>query len=56
MFLTMLKDDFPEVRLHIISELELVHKGKSGMFCQEAALLDWLRGWATRRSPPPLTP
>lgn len=29
MFLQMLKDDFPDVRLHIISKLELVNKGKS---------------------------
>ena len=28
MFLQMLKDDFPDVRLHIISKLELVNKGK----------------------------
>jgi serine/threonine-protein phosphatase 2A regulatory subunit A len=28
MFLQMLKDEFPEVRLHIISKLELVNKGK----------------------------
>lgn len=27
MFLQMLKDDFPDVRLHIISKLELVNKG-----------------------------
>ena len=27
MFLTMLKDEFPEVRLHIISKLELVNEG-----------------------------
>ena len=27
MFLTMLKDEFPDVRLHIISKLELVNKG-----------------------------
>ena len=27
MFLQMLKDEFPEVRLHIISKLELVNKG-----------------------------
>ncbi|KAI5280470.1 Serine/threonine-protein phosphatase 2A regulatory subunit A alpha isoform, partial [Ascosphaera acerosa] len=26
MFLTMLKDEFPDVRLHIISKLELVNK------------------------------
>lgn len=31
MFLTMLKDEFPEVRLHIISKLELVNEG---MFCR----------------------
>ena len=30
MFLQMLKDEFPEVRLHIISKLELVNQGKSG--------------------------
>ena len=29
MFLQMLKDEFPEVRLHIISKLELVNQGKS---------------------------
>jgi serine/threonine-protein phosphatase 2A regulatory subunit A len=28
MFLNMLKDDFPDVRLNIISKLELVNKGK----------------------------
>lgn len=28
MFLQMLKDDFPDVRLHIISKLELVNKGE----------------------------
>lgn len=27
MFLTMLKDEFPDVRLHIISKLELVNNG-----------------------------
>ena len=27
MFLQMLKDEFPDVRLHIISKLELVNKG-----------------------------
>lgn len=27
MFLQMLKDDFPDVRLHIISKLELVNQG-----------------------------
>lgn len=29
MFLQMLKDEFPDVRLHIISKLELVNKGNS---------------------------
>lgn len=29
MFLQMLKDDFPDVRLNIISKLELVNNGKS---------------------------
>lgn len=28
MFLQMLKDEFPDVRLHIISKLELVNNGK----------------------------
>jgi serine/threonine-protein phosphatase 2A regulatory subunit A len=28
MFLNMLKDDFPDVRLNIISKLELVNKGE----------------------------
>ena len=28
MFLQMLKDDFPEVRLNIISKLELVNSGR----------------------------
>ena len=28
MFLQMLKDEFPDVRLHIISKLELVNDGK----------------------------
>ena len=27
MFLTMLKDDFPDVRLNIISKIELVNQG-----------------------------
>ncbi len=29
MFVQMLKDEFPEVRLHIISKLELVNQGKA---------------------------
>ena len=29
MFLQMLKDEFPDVRLHIISKLELVNKGNA---------------------------
>lgn len=32
MFLQMLKDDFPDVRLHIISKLELVNKGERYVF------------------------
>ena len=32
MFLQMLKDEFPEVRLHIISKLELVNQGDSPAF------------------------
>jgi hypothetical protein len=35
MFLNMLKDDFPEVRLNIISKLESVNKG---IFNRKAAL------------------
>lgn len=31
MFLSMLKDDFPDVRLHIISKLEQVNKGKTNI-------------------------
>lgn len=31
MFLSMLKDDFPDVRLHIISKLEQVNKGKTNV-------------------------
>jgi serine/threonine-protein phosphatase 2A regulatory subunit A len=31
MFLNMLKDDFPDVRLNIISKLESVNKGESTM-------------------------
>ena len=37
MFLQMLKDEFPDVRLHIISKLELVNKGiGSPSFCAQA--------------------
>lgn len=32
MFLQMLKDEYPDVRLHIISKLELVNKGKQTYF------------------------
>lgn len=35
MFLQMLKDEFPEVRLHIISKLELVNQGNQQTFWQE---------------------
>lgn len=31
MFLSMLKDDFPDVRLHIISKLEQVNKGNTNI-------------------------
>jgi hypothetical protein len=31
MFLQMLKDEFPDVRLHIISKLELVNKGMAAL-------------------------
>ncbi len=31
MFMQMLKDEFPDVRLHIISKLELVNKGKESL-------------------------
>lgn len=31
MFLSMLKDDFPDVRLHIISKLEQVNKGNDNL-------------------------
>lgn len=32
MFLQMLKDDFPDVRLHIISKLEQVNKGATPIY------------------------
>lgn len=38
MFLQMLKDDFPEVRLNIISKLELVNNGTSIKLAAELAL------------------
>lgn len=38
MFLQMLKDDFPEVRLNIISKLELVNNGMSIKLAAEFAL------------------
>jgi serine/threonine-protein phosphatase 2A regulatory subunit A len=38
MFLSMLKDEFPDVRLHIISKLELVNKGISSLMLQKAWL------------------
>lgn len=38
MFLSMLKDDFPDVRLHIISKLEQVNKGKILAFSSESFL------------------
>ena len=39
MFMQMLKDEFPDVRLHIISKLELVNKGPPlSCFYDELAL------------------
>lgn len=38
MFLQMLKDEFPDVRLHIISKLELVNKGMLPLNSSEAQL------------------
>lgn len=35
MFLQMLKDEFPDVRLHIISKLELVNKGTLVIFTSD---------------------
>lgn len=40
MFLQMLKDDFPDVRLHIISKLELVNKGEAMPFWTHADRAD----------------
>ena len=38
MFLQMLKDEFPDVRLHIISKLELVNKGiRDFSICAQAS-------------------
>lgn len=42
MFLQMLKDEFPDVRLHIISKLELVNKGTLTCFAQQHSLLTQL--------------
>ena len=39
MFLQMLKDEFPDVRLHIISKLELVNKGVSRVLASIHSLL-----------------
>lgn len=39
MFLQMLKDEFPEVRLHIISKLELVNQGKCPWITERSASL-----------------
>lgn len=44
MFLQMLKDEFPDVRLHIISKLELVNNGKRGPYllrCFHCHLIDF---------------
>ena len=39
MFLQMLKDEFPDVRLHIISKLELVNKGMLSFLDQHPSLV-----------------
>lgn len=45
MFLQMLKDEFPEVRLHIISKLELVNQGEySTMKSPDLALMSIVIG------------
>ena len=44
MFLQMLKDEFPDVRLHIISKLELVNNGKPSSYllqCFHCHLIDF---------------
>ena len=44
MFLQMLKDEFPDVRLHIISKLELVNNGKPTSYliqCSHCHLIDF---------------
>lgn len=38
MFLQMLKDDFPDVRLNIISKLEQVNNGTSSLVFSRALL------------------
>ena len=48
LFLQLLKDDFPEVRLNIISKLDAVNKGKRDELLQDCNLLtlkfsDWNR-------------
>lgn len=45
MFLQMLKDEFPDVRLHIISKLELVNKGISSALTKQAPLLKIYSHW-----------
>ena len=54
MFLQMLKDEFPDVRLHIISKLELVNKGSSEHFKQSSALLTLCSHW--HRTPLSISP
>lgn len=54
MFLQMLKDDFPDVRLHIISKLELVNKGGPHNICNSVFLLIWPSHWY--RAPLTITP
>jgi hypothetical protein len=40
MFLQMLKDEFPDVRLHIISKLELVNQGMYSLIKLSAVTYD----------------
>ena len=54
MFLQMLKDEFPDVRLHIISKLELVNNGMSSYSLQVGYLLTTPSNW--HRTPLTISP
>ena len=45
MFLQMLKDEFPDVRLHIISKLELVNQGMLDIVSYDLHSLTFLSDW-----------